>query len=73
MLCCAQVQARIQHLRELQDKHDEYEGAYHKELRALQAKFAALYGARMRAPTPIPSKQHVMHASPRMRVCWPPV
>lgn len=49
-MCRAQVQARIQHLRELQDKHDDYEGAYHKELKALQAKFAALYGARMQFP-----------------------
>ena len=49
--CCVQVQARIQHLRELQEKHDEYEGAYRKELKALQAKFATLYGVRIDLPS----------------------
>ena len=42
----AQVQARVQHLRDLQDKHDAAEEQYHKELKALQAKYTALYGAR---------------------------
>lgn len=38
------LQARINFLRELQDKHDEYETAYQSELKALQAKYNALYG-----------------------------
>lgn len=39
-----QVQARIQALRDLQDTHDEHETEYQKELKALQAKYDALYG-----------------------------
>ncbi|KAK9918886.1 hypothetical protein WJX75_007835 [Coccomyxa subellipsoidea] len=38
-----QVQARIQALRDLQDTHDEHETEYQKELKALQAKYDALY------------------------------
>jgi len=41
-----QVQARIQALRKLQEKHDDAETEYQKELKALQDKYNAIYGVR---------------------------
>lgn len=41
-----QVQARIQALRDLQEKHDDAETEYQKELKALQEKYNAIYGRR---------------------------
>ena len=40
-----QMRARIEFLRELQDKHDDLADEYSKELKALREKYEALYGA----------------------------
>lgn len=40
-----QMRARIEFLRELQDKHDDLAEEYSKELKALREKYEALYGA----------------------------
>jgi hypothetical protein len=39
------VRDRIEYLRTLQEKHDDLEDKYNEELRALEAKYEALYGA----------------------------
>ena len=39
------VRGRIEYLRSLQEKHDDLEEEYNTELRALEAKYEALYGA----------------------------
>ena len=39
-----QMRARIEFLRELQDKHDDFFGEYQKELKALREKYEAKYG-----------------------------
>ena len=39
-----QMRARIEFLRELQDKHDDLADEYSKELKALREKYEALYG-----------------------------
>lgn len=39
------VRDRIEYLRSLQDKHDDLEEEYNTELKALEAKYNALYGA----------------------------
>lgn len=39
------VRDRIEYLRTLQEEHDELEDKYNEELRALEAKYEALYGA----------------------------
>ena len=36
---------RIEYLRSLQEKHDDLEEEYNTELKALEAKYNALYGA----------------------------
>jgi len=45
------VRDRIEYLRTLQEKHDDLEDKYNEELRALEAKYEALYGA-LRATLP---------------------
>ena len=40
-----QMRARIEFLRELQDKHDDLADEYSKELKTLREKYEALYGA----------------------------
>ena len=40
-----QMRARIEFLRELQDKHDDVAEDYSKELKALREKYEGLYGA----------------------------
>ena len=40
----AQTRARIEFLRELQDKHDDFNEEYQKELKALREKYEAKYG-----------------------------
>lgn len=50
----SQVQARIEFLRSLQDRHDEYEEQFNDELKALRAKYEALYSAR---PSLIPCRK----------------
>ena len=39
-----QMRARIEFLRELQDKHDDFFEEYQKELKALREKYEAKYG-----------------------------
>ena len=38
------VQSRVQLLKELQSQYDDLEGSFQKEIEALEAKYAALYG-----------------------------
>ena len=52
-----QVQARIEFLRELQDKHDEYEEQFNEELKALRAKYETLYSARS---LPSPCRRNIL-------------
>ena len=40
----APVQARVKHLNTLQDKYDNLASEFEKEIDALEAKYAALYG-----------------------------
>ena len=49
-----QMRARIEFLRELQDKHDDLALDYNKELRALREKYEGLYGV----PAPHASVRH---------------
>ena len=47
-----QMRARIEFLRELQDKHDDLFDDYNKELKTLREKFEALYGGQHSIHTP---------------------
>lgn len=54
-----QMRARIEFLRELQDKHDDLFDDYNKELKTLREKFEALYGG-----------QHSIHPPSGHHCCY---
>ena len=70
------VRDRIEYLRTLQEKHDDLEDKYNEELRALEAKYEALYGAlratlpaHMTAPASACAPAHSQRAQTGQQTC----